>query len=47
MIVGSAINPVSVEHASAQGYDVFEIDDNEFKVEMLGSTLNYFELVEK
>jgi hypothetical protein len=47
VIMGSAINPISKEHASAQGYEVYEIDDAEFRVDMLGSVLNYFELVEK
>jgi hypothetical protein len=47
VIIGSAINPVSIEHASANGFDIFEIDDSEFKPELLGSTLNYFDLVEK
>jgi hypothetical protein len=47
VIMGSAINPVSKEHASAQGYEVYEIDDSEFSVSMLGSVLNDFELVER
>jgi N-dimethylarginine dimethylaminohydrolase len=47
VIMGSAINPISNEHASAQGYEVYEIDDSEFTVDMLGSVLNNFELVER
>lgn len=44
IIVATAINPVSIEDASANGCVVYEVDDSEFTPDLLGSKLDYFEL---
>lgn len=46
IIVGSATRPVDESQASANGYKVFEISDDEFRVELIGSKLASFEEVE-
>lgn len=45
VIIGSAIKSINLNDASAKGYEIYEIDDAEFNPEMLGSTLDYFEMV--
>lgn len=47
VVVGSAINPININDASANGCVIYEIDDSEFTPELLGSTLDYFDMVEK
>lgn len=47
VVIGSAINPISIDDASAQGCLVYEIEDSEFTSELLGSTLDYFDVAEK
>lgn len=46
VIVASAINPMSVEDASSKGCLIYEIDDAEFTPDLLGSTLDDFEVAE-
>lgn len=45
IIIGSATRPVDESHASKNGYKVFEIDDAEFNVELIGSRLESFDEV--
>lgn len=45
IIIGTATRPVNEAEASKNGYKVFEIDDKEFSVEMIGSKLESFEEV--
>lgn len=47
VVVASATNPVNIDDASAKGCLIYEIDDADFTPELLGSTLDYFEVVEK
>lgn len=39
VIIGTATRPVDTASASENGYRVYEIDDSEFKEEMLGSKI--------
>ena len=45
IIVGSATRPVDESEASRNGYLIFEMEDSEFKVEMIGSKLESFDEV--
>jgi hypothetical protein len=45
IIIGSAVRPVDQESASQNGYKIFQIDDSEFTVEMIGSKLDSFDEV--
>ena len=45
IIIGSATRPVDESEASRNGYKVFEIEDSEFSVEMIGSRLESFDEV--
>ena len=45
IIIGSAVRPIDESEASKNGYKVFEIDDKDFRVEMIGSKLESFEEV--
>lgn len=45
LIVGSATRRVDEKEASKNGYKVFEIDDKEFRVDMIGSKLESFDEV--
>lgn len=47
LILGSATRPVDIKTASKNGYLVFEIADEDFNVEMLGSKLESFEEVKQ
>jgi hypothetical protein len=42
-IIGNAIKPIDISEASKKGYLVFEIDDTEFKADMLGSKIESFD----
>ncbi len=45
VIVGNALRPVDEVQLSKNGYKVFEIDDSEFSISMLGSKLDGFQEV--
>ena len=45
IIIGSATRPVDESEASRNGYKIFQIEDSEFKVEMIGSRLESFDEV--
>lgn len=45
IIVGSATRPVDEKEASRNGYKIFEIDDKEFSVDIIGSKLESFDEV--
>lgn len=47
VVIGSAINAMNIDDASKQGYVIYEIDDSEFTPELLGSTLDHFDLADK
>lgn len=42
VIVGSAVRPMDEVEASKRGYKVFEVDDSDFDVGMIGSRLESF-----
>lgn len=44
IIIGSAAKHIDEKTAKKNGYKIFEIDSSEFKVEMIGSKLQGFEL---
>ena len=46
IIVGSAVNKPSKESCSAAGYKIYEIDDSEFNIDMIGTELVSFDIVE-
>lgn len=46
VIVGCANNPVNIKEASKQGRRVYEIDDSEFKPEMLGQRITEYKVIE-
>lgn len=46
IIIGTATRPVDEESVSKNGCRVYEIDDSEFKPEMLGSKLTEYEKVD-
>lgn len=46
IIIGSAVRQPSEAEASKNGYQIFEIDDAEFSVHMIGSKLESFDEVE-
>lgn len=45
IIIGSATRPVDEAQASMNGYKVFEVEDSEFSIEMIGSRLDGFDEV--
>lgn len=47
VVVASAINPVNIDDVSAKGCIIYEIDDSEFTPDLLGSTLDHFDLADK
>ncbi len=47
VVIASAINPVSIEDAASKGCVIYEINDSEFTPELLGSTLNHFDVAGK
>ena len=46
VIVGSAANPVDVKEASKQGRRVYEIDDSDFTVDMIGQKITEYQVIE-
>lgn len=46
VIVGAANNPVDIHEASKQGRRVYEIDDSDFKPEMLGQKISEYKVIE-
>ena len=46
VIVGCANNKVNVQEASKNGRRVYEIDDADFKPEMLGQRITEFKVIE-
>lgn len=45
VIIGSAVRPMDEVQASKNGYKIFEIDDTEFSVSMIGQKLDGFDEV--
>lgn len=47
IIIGSAVRPMDEVEASKRGYKVFEVDDADFDVSMIGSKLESFDEVKE
>jgi len=45
VIVGSAINPININEASKNNRLVYEIDDKDFDVSLIGKILTDYEIV--
>ncbi len=45
MIVGSAINPINTNEASKNNRIVYEIDDKDFDVSLIGKILTDYEFI--